>query len=120
MRSLRKNLMLGIGLAAAVVFVAAGVSSYLLARAVLRAEFDTATHAKARAIASMVELKDNRIRVEELEQTHLAEFERAEKPEVFEIWTDDGQVLTKSKSLRGAELVRPTLSGTLPVTRAGP
>jgi heavy metal sensor kinase len=117
MRSLRKNLMLGIGLTAVAIFICAGVAIYVLARAALLAEFDTATHAKARVVASNVEVKNGVIRVDEVNETHIPEFERTEKPEYFQVWTDDGRTLAKSARLGSADLQRaPAMGNNEPIT----
>ena len=67
-RSLRRDLMLGIGAAAIAIFACAGVAVFILARASLLSAFDSATYAKAQVVGSLVELHHGEITVEELLQ----------------------------------------------------
>jgi signal transduction histidine kinase len=101
--------MLGIGISAIVMFVAAGVGVYALARRALLEEYDSATLAKARQVASLVELNKGTIHVEELTDSHLPEFERAKRPEYYQVWSIEGKTLAKSKSLGNAELAQPPI-----------
>jgi two-component system, OmpR family, heavy metal sensor histidine kinase CusS len=104
MLSLRARLMMGVGIATTAIFLAATLALYLLGRVSLTSEFDKATLAKARAIASMAEMHRGKLRIEEVEEGELQEFGRSPHPEYFQISSDDGQVLTQSASLNGARL----------------
>jgi signal transduction histidine kinase len=71
-------------------------------------EFDSATLAKAHAIASMTEFHGGRLRVEddgELQEFH-PDFHRASNAEYFQIWTSDGKTMTRSDTLKDADLAQ--------------
>lgn len=105
MRSLRTNLMLGIGVVTTGIFLAAATAIFLLARASLIAEFDATTLAKARTVAGMMELDEGKIKFDE-DQGQLVDYGRAHHPDYFEIWID-GKTFVKSKSLGHVELELP-------------
>ncbi len=111
-RSLRRYLMLGIATATTTIFVVAALAIYGLARESLVAEFDAATLAKARAVASMVEVHKGKVSVEELEESQLPEYQRTRRPDYFQVWTLDRGFVAKSKTLGGAELPWPMMDFT--------
>ncbi len=105
MRSLRVRLMIGTGVATALLGGSASVTLYFLVRSVLYAEFDQLLAAKARALATLVEEDQGEVEVEFAEHP-LDEFERAERPEYFQLWLDDGRVLARSRHLERHNLER--------------
>jgi two-component system heavy metal sensor histidine kinase CusS len=104
-RSLRSRLLLGTGIASTVILLAAGVILYLLVRMALVEEFNAVLAAKARALAALVEQDGDKVDFE-AENVGMPEFEKADRPEYFELWLDDSAVLARSKSLRGGDLSR--------------
>ena len=105
MRSLQGRLLLGTAIASAVMLLAAGMVLYLLVRLALVAEFDAVLAAKARALGTLVEQDGDKVDFE-AENVAMPEFERANRPEYFELWLEEGSVLARSKSLRGGHLSR--------------
>jgi len=105
MRSMRSRLLVGTALGTAIVLAGAGVVLYVLTRASLLAEFDALLSAKARTLAGLVEQEGDKIELD-LGEAGLSEFERAERPEYFQIWFDDGRVFARSRSLQGRDLDR--------------
>jgi hypothetical protein len=118
MRSLRKNLMLGIAAVTTGVFLLAATTIFFLARASLISEFDATTVAKARSVAGMMELDEGRVKFDE-DEAQLADFGRSHRPEYFEIWMADGKSFCKSKSLGRGNLERlADMDLPAPATRA--
>ena len=104
MGSLKRNLMLGIAAVTTMVFLASAGAVYLLARGALFAEFDATTIAKASGITAMIEMHNGKVKLDELDEGTPAEFLRANQPEYFQLWLDDGRTLAKSTSLSDHEL----------------
>jgi two-component system sensor histidine kinase QseC len=86
-----------LGLFAATLYVA--ISQALVA------SFDTVLVSTARAISVSVERTDNGLRTD-IDETEMPEFRRADKPEYFEVWREDGPILARSSSLKQADLDR--------------
>jgi signal transduction histidine kinase len=86
-----------LGLFAAVLYVA-------ISRALV-ASFDEVLESTARAISVSVERTDGGLRTD-IDETEMPEFRRAERPEYFEVWREDGPVLARSSSLKQADLER--------------
>lgn len=105
MRSLQGRLLLGTAIASTVMLLAAGAVVYLLVRLALVAEFDAVLAAKARALGTLVEQDGDKVDFE-AGNVAMPEFERATRPEYFELWLEEGSVLARSKSLRGGHLNR--------------
>lgn len=109
-----------------VILLAGGALLFFSVRRVLVSEFDSALHAQARALASLVRLEDGRIEVE-FSDEFMPAFERKTDPEFFQIWLADGQSLERSRSLarndlpsRGGSIDSPEFWDlTLPDGRAG-
>jgi two-component system OmpR family sensor kinase len=117
MRSVRTNLMLGIGVVTTGIFLSAATAIFLLARASLVSEFDATTVAQARTVAGMMELDEGKIKFDE-DQAQLVDFGRAHHPEYFQIWMGDGMTFCKSKSLGHGDLDPPAdMNLSAPLTR---
>jgi heavy metal sensor kinase len=92
----------------------------------LTSGFDAALEATARTLAAEVEQKDGKIKAGfDGEEVDLSAFNRPERPEYFQLWGEDGQVLARSKSLGPKDLSyrpaidTPTFSSALPDGRRG-
>ncbi|HEY7087755.1 MAG TPA: histidine kinase dimerization/phospho-acceptor domain-containing protein, partial [Tepidisphaeraceae bacterium] len=122
MGSLRSKLVLGTAAATVAIFLLAAVAIYAAARGSLLSEFDAASVAKANAIASAVELKDQHVIIE-LEPGRFPAFEGGEHPEYFTVWSDQSRELLRSASLQQGQLLQPTRQDaemvTLPDGRSG-
>ena len=105
MRSLRSRLLIGTAVGTVLVLSASGFVLYLLVRASLFAEFDGLLGAKARALSALVEQEGRKFELE-FDDRGMDEFERAERPEYFQLWLTDGDVLARSRSLKGQDLER--------------
>jgi signal transduction histidine kinase len=86
-----------LGLFAAALYVA-------ISRALV-AGFDTVLVATARTISGSIERTDAGLRAD-IDETEMPEFRRADKPDYFEVWREDGPVLARSSSLKQADLGR--------------
>jgi len=89
MRSLRGTLVLGTSLASTVLFTAAGVFLYLLLRSNLVAQVDRALLEKARLIASNIEVKGPKLKLEVKWATDGAR-NAAAAGDTFSVWGADG------------------------------
>jgi len=105
MRSLQSRLLLAAAVGTAAVFSISGVGLYGLIRASLTAEFDRALASKARELAGLAEQEGDKIDLE-LDEVAMPEYERAHRPEYYQVWLAGGRVLARSPSLRGADLPR--------------
>lgn len=125
--SIRRRLALWLALGLLLVFGAAGAltASALCSR--VTEEFDDGLIARARALQALTEQESGRIEFD-YRPGALPEFERAEAPEYFQFWLEDGQVLLRSSrmpegvDLPLAEGFRPTprlSDAALPDGRAG-
>jgi hypothetical protein len=115
MPSIRLRLILGAASATALVLAISGAAIYVSIRAWLLKEFDGALATQARALASMVEVKDSKLKLE-LDLSQFPEFQRREHPDYFELWTGNGQVAAKSPSLAASDLepFRPAKDRSIP------
>jgi signal transduction histidine kinase len=69
----------------------------------LMSDFDDVMVSTARTIATSVEQSDEKIKIE-VDEREMPEFRRNDRPDYFQLWRDDGTVLVRSVSLRGADL----------------
>lgn len=113
--SLRRRLTLVLALGFAAVILVAGVGLMPALRATATAQFDTALIAKARALEALTEQEAGHIEFD-YKPKLAPEFERAEAPEYFEFWLDDGSVLLRSRRLE-VDLPRDGATPTAPVVR---
>jgi len=65
--------------------------------------FDAVLASTARTIASSVEQNEEKIKAE-IDERELPEFHRAERPDFFQLWREDGSILARSTSLKEADL----------------
>jgi len=105
MRSLQSRLLVGTAIGTVLVLSASGLVLYLLVRSSLFAEFDDLLAAKARALSALVEQEGHEFEME-FDDRGMDEFERADRPEYFQLWLDEGKVLARSRSLYGQDLDR--------------
>lgn len=116
MRALQSRLLASTAIGTVLVLSASGLILYALVRASLIAEFDGALVAKARALSALVEQEGHRFEME-FDQRGMDEFERADRPEFFQLWLTDRIVLARSRSLEGRDLERIAGPGDDPVYR---
>lgn len=104
--SLRSRLLTRVTVALIAVFAIAAVTLYLLMRASLLSEFDTALSTQAAALVSLTEQDNQKIKLE-LEPGELPDFSSGKRPNYFELWSADGRPLLKSVSLAEQNLTAP-------------
>jgi len=81
--------------------------------------FDAALDATARMLAAEVEQKDGKIEAGfGGEEVDMSAFNRPERPEYYELWDEDGQVLARSPSLGAGDLPRGAASLDTPAFEA--
>jgi len=105
MRSLRRRLLWGTAIGSTVVLCAAAIVLFMLVRRSLVAEFDAVLATKALALAALTEQDGNQVKFE-WDNLTMPEFARANRPDYFEVWSEDGDVIARSRSLQGGDLVR--------------
>jgi two-component system, OmpR family, heavy metal sensor histidine kinase CusS len=81
------------------------VALYAAISRALVASFDTVLVSTARAITGSIERTDRGLRID-IDETEMPEFRRADKPDYFEVWREDGPVLARSSSLQKGNLQR--------------
>lgn len=115
--SLRLRLLIGIAVIATVVFTASALTTYGLLRRSLIAEFDALLGAKIRSLATLIEQTTSGVEIE-FHEHPMQEYARKVRPEYYQVWTQDEQVLARSRRLGLADL--QPLGGSLnaPVVRA--
>ncbi len=101
MRSIRRQLIVGLLVSLLVLLGVCGAVLYLWVRAALYRDFDAALLAKARAIATLVTREDNGALEFEFSPDLMPEFRGGQGAEYFEVRTDEGAILERSPSLRG-------------------
>jgi len=100
MKSVRRQLLIGSTIATVLVFAAAAVTFYWLARNFLVREIDENLRSKAKVLGSMVEFINDRIGLEASDLGRLPEFSGVGTPEYYQLVTDDGKRTAQSPSLR--------------------
>jgi len=104
-RSLQTGLLWGIGAGSTAVLFVAGTVLYFLIRNTLLAEFDASLASAARALAVLVE-QDGSLIESDLSERGLESFERDKRPEYFQLWSEDGKVIERSRQLGSCDLLR--------------
>ena len=104
-RSLRSILLINITCISTFVFVCVAIVLFVFIRRSLWAEFDALSGAKARALAAMIEQDGDWIEIE-FHEHPMQEFARQERPEYYQVWSDDGSVLARSRRLETTDLQR--------------
>lgn len=98
MASVRRRLMLVLAIGFSGLLAGAGTWVSGVLRDRLTEQFDLALVAKARALEALTEGEGGKIELDYHPQ-HMPWFERADAPDVFQFWLDDGRVLMRSKGL---------------------
>jgi len=119
--SIQRRMTWGLCAACTLLWSLGGLALYLIVRAGLFAEFDSALKANARAWATMTSQKDGRV-IFDYDGDLPPAFRSLHRPDYFQMWLPDGSTLQRSSSLRGRDLAlragavaRPELSDlTLP------
>jgi heavy metal sensor kinase len=104
--SLRSRLIVGTAASLTLIFLAAGISLYLLMRASLIREFDAALLTEAAAVASLTEQDKGRIEVE-TQPASLPQFARKDRPHYFEVWRANGESVARSASMAETHFGQP-------------
>jgi two-component system sensor histidine kinase QseC len=116
-RTLRGRLSLFLSLGAGAVLLVTALVAADLAGRFLRARFDDALLAKARALASLAEQRDVTTVELDFADAAMPEFAAVAQPDYFEIVRADGAVAERSRSLRN---LRVRLPRRLPISSALP
>ena len=119
MRSIRRALSLPLVIGVPVlVLLGGGFSSWFVADRLSR-EFDSLLFIKARDLSALVQWRGGANRKIEFNFSDelMPEFSSETRPEYFELWTESGRVIERSRSLRGAHLLRSPKSIDAPQIR---
>lgn len=103
MRSLRARLLLWTLGAVTILLAGSGIFVYQAISRALANNFDQMLVTSARIICGFVEQTQEDLKVE-VDDRQVPEFQRAVRPDYFQLWREDGRVLTQSKSVQGAGL----------------
>ena len=101
--SIRVRLLLWVLGGMAVVLILLATVIYGILSRSLVSGFDGVLEATAKTIAGSVEQTDQDVRAD-LEERELPEFYRAQRPDYFQLWREDGTVLIRSSSLKNEDL----------------
>lgn len=96
--SIRRRLLVALAAGFALLIAAAAVAADGVVRDRLTEEFDGALVARARALVALTEEEEGRIEFD-YRPGAMPEFERAEEPDHFQFWLDDGRSLLRSARL---------------------
>lgn len=107
MFSLRRRLLIGTVAIAAAVLASSSLLAWLLTRAALDHEFDTALRIQVRALTTLVSRDQRRLRID-YDAYLMPEYSRDERPELFCFWSSSGAELLRSPTLATGVLPRPT------------
>ncbi len=113
MKSIRSVLLTRLLTGAALVLAGGGVAVYLVVARSLGAQFDKNLADRVLGLASLLFQQEDEVEFEFSDQL-MPEYERAERPDYFELRFADGRLLEPSNSLRGGELVVPAPAGDEP------
>ena len=106
MKSIRRFLLSRLLLGTAVVLAAGGLAVYLFVARSLEAQFDRNLEDRVQGFASILFQQGDEVEFEFSDEL-MPEYERAERPDYFELWYSDGRVLERSLSLVGQDLEVP-------------
>ena len=103
--SIRTRLLVWVVGGMAVLLALFAVGLYAVISRALVASFDDVLASTARVISASVEQTDRELKAD-IDETDIPEFRRADRPDYFQVWREDGEVLGRSSSLKGASLDR--------------
>lgn len=113
MASLRRRLLTGTVAIAAAVLASSSLLAWLLTRAAMDHEFDTALRTQVRALTTLVSRDQRRLRID-YDAYLMPEYSRDERPELFCFWDASGVELLRSPALAALQLPRPAEAGSQP------
>lgn len=106
MHSIRTRLLTGTILGIVLLLTIFSLMVYIMIRSTLIKQFDTSLASIAQILAASVELDGNEIELE-FEVKQMSEFQNAEHPTYYQLWTSDGEALARSPLLKTDDLIRP-------------
>ena len=98
MSSIQRRLTIALALVCTVLWTGGGVALYVLLRAGLVGEFDQTSQVTAQRLATFTEFSQGQIAFDSSGEL-LPSFERADRPDYFQVWLPDGSTLARSPSL---------------------
>jgi len=112
MSSIKRRLIVTLGVLLCLLWGAGSFTAYLGMRAVLISEFDVALKADAQALINMAEESENQFKFDSTGEL-MPEFDRERRPEYFQLWLPDGSTLHRSPGLALENGELPRRGGTL-------
>ena len=113
MTSLRRRLLIGTVAIAAAVLASSSLLAWLLTRAAMDHEFDSALRTQVRALTTMVIRNQRQLRIE-YDAYLMPEYSRDERPELFCFWDYSGNELLRSPALATQVLAVPAATTAQP------
>ena len=107
MKSIRRYLTRRLLLGLLFLIVVGNTSLYLFIYHRMVSHFDAALEARIHALAGMMEQDSGKIGLE-MRKEFLPEYNRKYNAEYYQIWSEDGEVVGRSPSLKGKDLPRRT------------
>jgi two-component system sensor histidine kinase QseC len=102
-RSLQWRLLLHTSVATTAVLAMMGFAVYFCVQRSLYAEFDKALLVRARALAANIEQSGQHVNMD-FDSEQMAEFAARKRPDYFQVWLDDGSIVSRSPSLGNRDL----------------
>jgi two-component system sensor histidine kinase QseC len=99
---------------AAIVLACAGFVVYLVVTRSLEAQFDRSLTNRIQGFASILFQENDHVEFEFSEQL-MPEYGRPERPDYFELWFKNGELLERSESLRDQHLSLPAVASDTPM-----
>ncbi len=113
MTSLRRRLLIGTVAIAAAMLASSSLLAWLLTRAAMDHEFDSALRTQVRALTTMVSRNQRQLRIE-YDAYLMPEYSRDERPELFCFWDYSGNELLRSPALATQVLAVPAATTAQP------
>lgn len=105
MTSLRRRLLVGTVAISTAVLTSSSLLAWLLTRAAMDHEFDSALRTQVRALTTLVSRDQRRLRID-YDAYLMPEYSRTERPELFCFWDATGTELLRSPALASQQIPR--------------
>ncbi len=104
-RSIRARLLFWVIGGMAVLQIGLAALVYEVMERAFRDDFDAVLAATVRTLSGATEQDERQVRAD-IDERDLPEFRRTSRPDYYQVWLENGEVLARSSSLRGGDLER--------------